>query len=407
MTFFKEVTINTDNPTGDAFGRVRTTTPVTLFDAKQLYDNAPLFWDDQETSGSGTGSSYSSDRASSTLSVSDTTAGTRLRQTFQRFNYQPGKSFFILMTGILDKSGGGTDITRRIGHYDDDNGLFFEDSAGTYRVVRRSNVTGSPVDTAVNQSAWNIDPMDGTGNSGITIDFTKTQIFVIDFEWLGVGRVRFGFNIDGVTYYCHQFLNANNLDAVYMSTPNLPLRYEIINGGTGSASELECICTSVLSEGGQEPTGILRYFSTGGGVHVDAQTADTTYAIAGIRLKSAYIGTTINLTNMSMVNETGDDYEWLLIFNPTVADTFTYSDLTNSAVQTAKGAEANTVTGGTQIDGGFVKSGGTSGSITISLDNALRLGAAIDGTVDEIVLCARPLTNGANIHAAITWRELS
>lgn len=37
----------------DAFGRLRVSNPVTLFDSKQLYDNQPLVWDDQLLSGSG------------------------------------------------------------------------------------------------------------------------------------------------------------------------------------------------------------------------------------------------------------------------------------------------------------------------------------------------------------------
>jgi hypothetical protein len=37
-------------------------------------------------------------------------------------------------------------------------------------------------------------------NFYITLDFEKTQILFIDFEWLGVGRVRMGFVVDGKIY---------------------------------------------------------------------------------------------------------------------------------------------------------------------------------------------------------------
>lgn len=83
------------------------------------------------------------------------------------------------------------------------------------------------------QSAWNVDKLDGTGASGITVDPTKSQIFVFDFEWLGVGRVRTGLVVDGKIYYFHYFSHANVTNVVYMSTPNLPLRYELENDGTG------------------------------------------------------------------------------------------------------------------------------------------------------------------------------
>ena len=284
------------SPSLDAFGRSRVGTPTTLFDSKQLFDNQSLFWDDQEVSGSSTTSTHSTARASTTIAVGATTAGNRTRQTFQRWNYQPGKSQLALLTGILDKSGGGTGITRRVGLFDDDNGLFFEDDEGTVKVVVRTSTSGSAVNTKVSQSAWNIDTMDGSGGyknpSQVSIDWTKTQIFVIDFEWLGVGRVRFGLNVDGVTYYVHEFRNANNLAVVYMSTPNLPCRYEIDNDGTGAASEIEHICATVMSEGGVEDLGVIHYVSTAG-TQVDMTTEDQLYAIKGIRLKSTHLGSVI------------------------------------------------------------------------------------------------------------------
>lgn len=52
-------------------------------------------------------------------------------------------------------------------------------------------------------------------------------------------------------------------------------------------------------------------------------------------------------------------------------------------------------------------SGTSSGAeIAAQLENALYLGATIDGTVDEIVLCIRPLSANADIQASITWREV-
>lgn len=390
-----------DSPSIDAFARLRVSNPVTLFDSKQIFDNQPLFWDDQEVSGSGTTSTHSVDAARTRLGVGASTAGKRVRQTFQRFNYQPGKSQMIIMTGVLGVAESG--ITQRIGMFDDDNGLIFSCiDAGMY-VTRRSKASGTSVDVDVAQADWNIDKMDGTGASGVAMDFTKTNIFFIDFEWLGVGRVRMGFVIDGVPVYCHEFLNANQLDVVYMSTPNLPLRYSIENDGTAGASTLDHICSTVISEGGSDDLGVLRYGSTDGD-HVDANTQDTIYAVLGIRLKTGYLGASVKLLQIGMISETNDDFEWMVYLNPTIAGTFTYADETNSAVQLARGATANTVTPGTSLAGGFASTDTL--SIQSALKNARLLGAAIDGTRDEIVVCVRPLSNGADIQAGLTWREL-
>ena len=167
--------------THDAFGRLRTSHPETLFDSKQLFDNQPLFFDDSEVSGAGTTSVYSQDAARTRIGVANTTAGKRVRQTFQRFNYQPGKSQLVLMTGVVSDTG--TGVISQMGLFDDDNGIFAEVNAGTLNFVIRSNVTGSPVDTTVAQSAFNGDRMDGTGTSGVTLDPSKTQILWFDYEW--------------------------------------------------------------------------------------------------------------------------------------------------------------------------------------------------------------------------------
>src|SRR3990167_311155 len=106
MSYFNSVYLNF-NEAFDAFSRLRTSHPLSVFDSKQVFDNLPLIWDDQETSGSGTSSAHSANTASSPLSVSASTAGTRVRQTFRRFNYQPGKAQLVLMTGTLGADAAG------------------------------------------------------------------------------------------------------------------------------------------------------------------------------------------------------------------------------------------------------------------------------------------------------------
>lgn len=388
-----------DSPSVDAFGRWRSSEPANLFDSKQLYDNAPLFWDDAETSGSGTSSAHSADEAATTISVGASTAGTRVRQTYRWFNYLPGKSQLISMT--FSEMATSTGITKRVGQFNDDNGLFLQSAEGTVSVVRRSHVTGSPVDTAVNQANWNLDTMDGNGPSGITVDFDKTQILVIDYQWLGVGRVRFGFNIGGVAYYVHEMNHANDLSVVYMSTPNLPLRYEIANDGNGAADDFVHICTSVSSEGGKDGAGQTRHVHTDEISNLDS---GSDYAALGIRLKSTRLGTTVNIISVNvLITSPNEQGRWMLALNPTVAGTFTYSDETNSAVQTAVGTGSNTVSGGTYIEGGFFT---TDSREAAAVRNTLKLGSAIDGTPDEIILTISPFSNNVDTHVAIEWQEL-
>lgn len=407
MSHFEEFTYS-DSTAIDAAGRLRTSAPKTIFDSKQIFDNDPQFWDEELESGAGIASAHSVDESSTVFTSTVNTAGKFTRQTFMRFNYQSGKSQFISMTGVLNLSGGGTGVERRIGYFDDKDGLFFEINNTTVGVTRRTNVTGTPVDNTVTQSNWNVDKMDGTGPSGATVDFSKMQIFEFDFEWLSSGRIRFALKINKRIFVVHEIISSNILTMPFMSKPNLPLRYQMITTGSSPASTMRAVCTTVISEGGQEETGILRRASTGG-THVEAAVNDTIYAVVGIRLKSTHLAASIDLVNISMAEYAGNKaFEWILIFNPTVEGTFTYGDETNSAIQSAKGAAANTVTGGTEITGAFSESAQKGGpSIPEEVKSLRKLGATIDGVVDEIVLCVRPVNGSINldIEGSITWRQ--
>lgn len=389
----------------DAFGRIRTSEPFTLFDSKQLHDSLPLYYDDQEVSGSLTTSTHSPDRASTTITVNANTAGKRVRQTFQRFNYQPGKSQLILCTGVLNISGAGGGISSAMGYFDDANGVFIQVVDGVIGMVIRSSVSGSAVDNRVAQSAWNGDNLDGTGASGITLDASKAQIWWADLEWLGVGTVRTGVVIDGAFILCHTFNHANTIDSVYMSTPNLPIRYEIENDGTGVSAALEHICSTVISEGGQQATGQLHTALTGNAKIPAAQ--DDLVGLIGIHLKSTHIDTQVDLTTFSVLNDAKEPFEWSLWINPTIAGTFTFTDHENGSCQVAIGDENNTLTGGHMLSAGVAASSREGGDASADLRNALRLGSKIDGTPDEIVLAVKSYKANGKFDAALGWRELS
>ena len=84
------------------------------------------------------------------------------------------------------------------------------------------------VNTRYAQSTWNIDKMDGTGASLMTLDLTKMQMFYVDYTWYGAGAIRFGFkNNRGEVIYCHRIPNNNINSEAYMRSGNLVARYEV------------------------------------------------------------------------------------------------------------------------------------------------------------------------------------
>jgi len=389
-----------DNATTDAFWRLRTSEPVTLFDSKQIFDNLPLLYDDQEVSGSGTTSTWSQDTASSVMWVAETTAWKRVRQSFMWFNYQPWKSHQIITTWVLRKSGGGTWIKSAMWYFNDENWVFVLDNEWTPTMVLRSYVTWSAVDTEVAQSSWNIDTMDWTWDSGMTIDFTKSQIFFTDLEWLWVWAVRVWFVIDRKIYYVHQFNHANTISWVYMSTANLPVRYEIENDGTWAASTFEVICSSVASEWWEQRNGILQSNSTWA---ISSLWNSASYAVMWWRLKTTCFWASVIVENMSVIWSANDQAEWAFYVWWSVAWTFTFSNKTNSCVQIAEWTASNTFTWGTRIDGWYFT---TEQWIQFTLPNATRLWSSIDGTPQEWYLVVTPITNNITVRASVTWREL-
>jgi hypothetical protein len=404
-----------DSGSLDAFSRMRFSSPHTEFDAKQLFDNLPLYFDDQQTSGTATTSTFATLTANTTLQVASSTAGIRIRQTFRRFNYQPGKSQLAFFTGALVDQTVTAGITTRIGLFDSLNGLFFEHANATNSVVVRSNTTGTPTDTVYSQGAWNIDSLDGSSDinnpSGYNLDFTKDQIFWLDYEWLGIGRVRWGIFRDGRPVTIHSQDHTNVKAGPYMSTPNLPIRYEINNDGTGAQTSMRVGCQSVISEGAgtHKDAGTIRTISNNN-THVDANTGGVNYALLGIRLKSTHIGASVFPINVSITPITNDIIEWQLIINPVIGGTTTWSGLTNSACEFFTGATANTITGGTVEAGGYIASTKDGGSGGQAIESQLVIGSKIDGTVDTLVLAAKPIGSGAlnaDIVGSLTFRELA
>jgi hypothetical protein len=227
---------------------------------------------------------------------------------------------------------------------------------------------------------------------------------MMDFEWLGVGRVRFGFNIGGVAYYVHELSAANDLTTVYMSTPNLPIRYQIINDGTGIASSINCICSAVISEGGREEVATNGYVSTGN-VAITA-TKNVTNAILATRLKSGYLGATIDIIDLSLLTTSNDNYQWQLYMNPSGLNGLTYSDINNSALEYAIAPNGTAISGGFAIAGGYAQA--KTDIQAASLKSLMKLGSSITGRKDVLVLSCLPLgSSDSVVYGSINYREFN
>src|SRR6056300_509846 len=267
----------------DAFGRLRVSNPLTIFDSKNVMSKNNLF--DEDLTGSGT-VTYTANKSTVNLNVTTASGDKVIRQSKRVMSYQPGKSLLILNTFVMNTPE--ADLKQKVGTFDANNGIFFYADGTTLKIVRRTYVTGSPADTEISQSSWNGDKLDGTGESGYNLSIDKASILFMDFEWLGMGAVRVGFVIDGKFITAHTFLNANNLSTVYMQTANLPIRYEIevTSALTAGTYTLQQVCSSAISEGGYAPRAVEQMIGTAALAGVTLTTAGTFYNLATIRIKS-------------------------------------------------------------------------------------------------------------------------
>jgi hypothetical protein len=385
----------------DAFSRLRVATPETLFDSKILFGKRALFWDEVLTA-TGT-STYDADRATVVLEV-PASGDKVIRQTKEFFNYQPGKSQVALIS--FNQYGHEVNTLKRTGLFYENDGIFFEDDGTDYKIVLRTSTSGSPVDTAITQANWNLDVMDGSGISGVTIDFTKTQILMIDYEWLGVGRVRCGWVINGKIYYFHEFLNANIQTDVYMATPNLPIRHEIeATGVPVGTPKMDVMCCTVITESGNRPRGMI--FSTNNAETGLAVAGSTKESLIQLRIRTDRIrkGSILPL-KMSVLCTTSTNFMWEVALNPTITGgTASWVNAGDDSIVEYDVAQNGVVSGGTIINSGYAST--NANQAASDLESAIHAAADIGRIADIIVLSVLNLgAGGETFLGSLTWQEL-
>jgi hypothetical protein len=119
----------------------------------------------------------------------------------------------------------------RWGLFDLQNGAFFGvTSTNIFVAVRRGGV-----DTVINQSAWNVDPLDGSGPSGVTLSLSKGNIFQVVFTWYGYGVIEFRVVMQNPTTLAQEVITVHRFSPTGETSfidPNQPLRAEVDNDGT-------------------------------------------------------------------------------------------------------------------------------------------------------------------------------
>lgn len=417
MTYLLDDAIRFDNsPNLDAFGRLRTTTPFTLFDSfHRFQDNGKI---SEYTSGTAS-SSYETNSATILMSVGTASGDKIYRESSKVFAYQPGKSLLVLQTFCMGEAKAG--VRLRVGYFGTQNGVFLERDGTTINIVRRTYVSGSVEELRIPKSSWNVDRLDGTYNStnpsGKTLSLDRVQILFSDYEWLGVGTVRVGFIIDGEYIVCHKFHHANqptaaaaNTSLPYMTTACLPVRAELENtSGTASASTMRLICTSVLSEGGYELRGKPRSVghTLSGAVTMTAQ--NTLYPLMSIRLKSTRLDGIAVPVNYHIFPLGSGNYRYTIVLGQTTGGSWANTGSDSVVEYNLNPTSVNA--GNTTVEWGFLgatnQSGAVGGTENVPFKYQLERNSFTSTAVEFILCVATDATNQPKVAASINWEEIT
>jgi len=386
----------------DAFGRLRTSSPFTIFDSQYRYgDNGK--WDTL-TATNGSATHVSAENVMS-LTVTNESGSKVVRETRRVMPYQPGKSLLILASFCLGTLK--TNLRQRVGYFGDNDGIFLEANGEDVSLKIRSRSLNTTLSAP--RAEWNGDKFDGTGYSGRTIDFSKSQIFWMDIEWLGVGDVRCGFIVDGHLIVAHTFHNDNIRTTTYMSTACLPIRYEIENlAATSGSTTLKQICSTVISEGGYEQ--ITKQWSATRTSAIASVDVATGWApVVSLRLKSGYTDAIVLPSQIHIIGSgNSSTYEYACIRNATITNG-NWTTHTGSGGVLEYNIGATSMSGGTVEDSGiFASSNQSNALINAYLPSTFeqQLGRTIGGTADTYTLAVRHLGTGGNVYGTLNWNSI-
>jgi hypothetical protein len=412
---------NVSSPTNiDAFGRLRVSEPFTLGDYTHAYGEETELL--TKTSGTNSSITFNILKAQAQLQVGTGARDFTVHQSRMYHHYMPGKSQVTLQS--FNFSGVRSGTNKRVGLFDDRNGIYFMQSGdGSLHMVLRNNISGNVNDEMIHRNNWNTDTCNGSGFSQFNLDPTKTQLFWSDYEWLGVGRVRVGFVHEGAFVTAHQFYNSNLKDSVYMSNPNLPVRCEVRNySNTVGTDYMQQICATVFSEGGYTEAGVDFARATTGYRSIAENTRIPAIAI---RLKTGYYGqpnrsvVRLGTSQLYSVSQTCSYEFWRLPSGASLIGGSWVSAGDDSVVEYNITATGYSLSGANTFSAGFltVAAGGQGNTVSTSsnlgsITSAKRgyISQNIDSTDSNIfaILIKNMSTSNntpTNILASLQWRE--
>lgn len=409
-----------DSSTGtgptDTLSRLRTSNPYSLFDAKFRYDIKPDLFLVKKGLGTETAVFQSMDCCVD-LTVPITDEAKVVYQTKRYITYETGKSLVALISAQFRTTAVVAGNVCKIGYFDDSadksdsagtcgSGVFVMlDATGVVSVVKRTaDESGVQTDSAVAQTNWNMDVMNGTGISGLTLTKTGVNIWVFDMENNNGGRIRIGVVVGGSVHYVHQFEGAGSSSHPNLFSPSLPIRLEMENTAEIAATQkMKLFSCCVSSEGGYEPT--VATFSAGTGPDVIKYLTSHSDCVPlmSMKIDTAKIRSSIMPKKVTIVNTNTGVAFFKIAMNGTTNDATYTAVNANSVAKVATDGTAYTDDSGSTIVSGYV---GPNQIITLDVPKEMFLSSNLAGTASDILtVYARHVKGSSDLSASLEWEE--
>lgn len=413
-------TVNTfadGSPSFSPFGGLLVAQQQSIKDYRFGYSGLDLQFYDQETSG---GSVSWDGQTGNILFSCPTTSGAIAERTSNFYHpYVPGVGQLIEMTLQIGDTGK-SNVRRRWGYFDDNDGVFFElDGTSLYIVVRSSTAGDSSIqETRIAQADWNADPLDGSDAIGFSLDVSKSNIYYIDLQWLGAGRVRFGVvDSSGEKLTAHVVENSNISNLPYMRTATLPLRISQENTGTSaSTSEFRWACATVKHTNKVIIAGLKHSVAE---TNYNITDTDGEEPVVGLRPRQTFLGRTnrgiIRATDITLSVDSGGQpclfrFRGGLPTSLPTAASWADHNTAQSLAQIDTSATAITPAS-TQLGRSYILQPGETLRVENLQSQEVHTGEIFlnaDGTTQpDFYITVEALTTGSSdVHVAINWEEI-
>lgn len=268
------------------------------------------------------------------------------------------------------------------------------DTGGLYIALLSSGVENNKT----YQSNWNLDKVDGTGKSGVTLDPTAGNIFQIDFTWYGYGQIIWAIVL--VRNGVQEIVPVHGIKvngSASIADPNLQVFGEVLNGATTS--------DYTAYVGGRQYSIIGEYrpdFRFSGQYRAAVNTSTTSVPTVTFRSKTAFQNRSIKMDEVSVIPTT-EPVIVEMVLNGSLTGASYVTPTNHTAAETACEVDisATAITGGTVIWSDYFAAG-TSPSKGALGDAIVNLGIPAG---QPISLCVRTPSGTGTCAAFFRMRE--